>query len=81
MSKITLLAAGAAGYVLGARAGRQRYEQIASTARSVMRNPKVKEARHEAAEKAKEAASSFAHTAVDKVRSSNGNHVGTPSGP
>ena len=28
MSKLTLLTAAAAGYVLGARAGRERYEQI-----------------------------------------------------
>ena len=33
MKKLTVLVAGAAGYVLGARAGRQRYEQIASGAR------------------------------------------------
>ena len=39
MSKLTLLAAGAAGYVLGARAGRERYEQIAAGARKVAGNP------------------------------------------
>ena len=44
MKKLPVLAAGAAGYVLGARAGRQRYEQIASGARSVMGNPKVQAA-------------------------------------
>ena len=33
MSKLTLIAAGAAGYVLGTRAGRERYEQIAGGAR------------------------------------------------
>ena len=79
MSKLTLLAAGAAGYVLGARAGRQRYDQIARTARSVMGNPKVQSARQQAqdvaaeqaahlGEKAKETASSLASTAADKVR-------------
>ena len=40
-SKITLLVGGAVGYVLGAKAGRQRYEQIRSQARSVWNNPKV----------------------------------------
>jgi hypothetical protein len=34
----------AAGYVLGARAGRERYEQLARTARGFMDNPRVKQA-------------------------------------
>ena len=67
MSKLTMLTAAAAGYVLGARAGRERYEQIAAGARSVARNPKVQSARKQtqaaAAEKAKQAAS----TVSDKV--------------
>lgn len=91
MSKLTLLAAGAAGYVLGARAGRERYEQIAAGARSVARNPKVQAARQQAqdtistqataagsavADKAKETASA----AADKVRSSSDNNGGHSSG-
>ena len=39
--KITLLVGGAVGYVLGSKAGRQRYEQIRSQARSVWNNPTV----------------------------------------
>ena len=39
MSKLTLLTAAAAGYVLGARAGRERYEQIAAGARKVGGQP------------------------------------------
>ncbi len=34
----------AAGYVLGARAGRERYEQIQRAARSVANNPQVRRA-------------------------------------
>jgi hypothetical protein len=34
----------AAGYVLGSRAGRQRYEQIKRMSRTVSRNPAVKRA-------------------------------------
>lgn len=41
MKKFVLLAAGAAGYVLGARAGRDRYNQIRDAAVSMSRNPKV----------------------------------------
>jgi len=48
MSKILLVAAGAAGYVLGARAGRERYEQIAEQAQRVWTNPKVAQKRQEA---------------------------------
>lgn len=83
MSKLTLLTAAAAGYVLGARAGRERYDQIADAARSVAGNPKVQSATAQAqsvvadqaavakdvaADKAKEAASALA----DKVRRDGG---------
>lgn len=40
-SKVTFLAGFGAGYVLGARAGRGRYEQIARAARGFARNPMV----------------------------------------
>lgn len=40
-SKATFIAGFAAGYVLGARAGRARYEQIRSAARAFASNPKV----------------------------------------
>ena len=46
MKKLSLLAAAAVGYVLGARAGRQRYEQIADAARKVADNPKVQRVAH-----------------------------------
>ncbi|GAA2642691.1 hypothetical protein [Paractinoplanes durhamensis] len=47
--RIVKLAAGiAVGYVLGARAGRERYERIAATARKVSENPTVVQARHKA---------------------------------
>ena len=39
MNKLTLLAGIAIGYVLGARAGRERYEQIAAGARKVAGQP------------------------------------------
>jgi hypothetical protein len=83
MSKLSLLAAAGVGYVLGARAGRGRYEQIVASARSVARNPRVQSAKRQAqdvvaeqaavvkdaaAEKAKETASAVASTVSDKVR-------------
>lgn len=41
MRKATFLTGFAAGYVLGARAGRGRYEQIRAMAQNVARNPTV----------------------------------------
>ena len=52
--KITLLVGGAIGYVLGARAGRERYEQIKSQAQSLWGNPKVQEKAAQAQDLAKE---------------------------
>jgi hypothetical protein len=40
--KATFFVGLAAGYVLGSRAGRQRYEQIKRLSRSVSKNPAVK---------------------------------------
>jgi hypothetical protein len=39
--KLTMLAGFGAGYVLGARAGRQRYDQIADKAQELWRDPRV----------------------------------------
>ena len=56
MGKIATLTAVGVGYVLGARAGRGRYEQIAARARGVWGDPRVQraaaDARSAAAEKA-----------------------------
>lgn len=42
--KLTLLAAFGGGYVLGAKAGRERYDQILVTANQVKEDPRVKQA-------------------------------------
>ena len=64
MKKIPLLAAAAAGYVLGARAGRERYEQIRTQAQRLAGDPRVQQAKEKAQEKVTEATSS----ATDKLR-------------
>ena len=56
MSKFSMLVAGSVGYVLGARAGRRRYEQIASQAQRVWSNPKVQKVTSDAQEVAREKA-------------------------
>jgi hypothetical protein len=67
MSKMTLLVAAAAGYVLGARAGRQRYDQIAATARKLADDPRVQRVAHRAQDAAAQQASAAAELAKDKV--------------
>ena len=56
MSKVMLLAAGAAGYVLGTRAGRERYEQIRAQSQKLWSNPRVQQAKSDAQEKARDTA-------------------------
>ena len=46
MKKLTLLVAVGVGYVLGARAGRERYEQIMGTVDKVKDDPRVQEKAH-----------------------------------
>ena len=79
MKKLTLLAGIAVGYVLGSRAGRERYEQIKAGANRVAHNPTVQAAAGKAqetvaqqaataADVAKEKVTDAASTAADKVR-------------
>ena len=48
MSKLFTLAAVATGYVLGARAGRERYQQISTQAQRLWQDPRVQKAAAEA---------------------------------
>lgn len=43
MSKLMMAAAFGAGYVLGAKAGRERYDQLSTKAQDLWSNPKVQE--------------------------------------
>ncbi len=56
MRKLTILIAGGVGYVLGTRAGRERYEQIKGLASKVKDDPRVQEKAQQAADLAKEKA-------------------------
>jgi hypothetical protein len=56
MRKLTILISGAVGYVLGTRAGRERYEQIKGLASKVKDDPRVQEKAQQAADLAKEKA-------------------------
>lgn len=77
MKKLTMLLVGGAGYVLGTRAGRERYEQIRGLAGKVKDDPRVQEKAHQATDLAKEKApvvkdklSSAAGAATHKMGSS-----------
>ena len=50
MKKLMLLVAGGVGYVLGTRAGRERYDQIKKMATRVKDDPRVQERAHQAAD-------------------------------
>lgn len=72
MSKLTLLTAAGAGYVLGARAGRERYEQIAAGARKFARNPKVQAATQQAQETITHQAAAAGSAVADKAKETAG---------
>jgi hypothetical protein len=67
--KLTLLIALGVGYVLGARAGRGRYEQIADGARRFAGNPKVQAAASKAQETVAQQAPVVATAVKDKATS------------
>ena len=69
MSKSSLLIGVAIGYVLGSRAGHERYEQIKSGARRVRQNPQVQNVAHKAQDAATQQATAAAELAKDKVTS------------
>ena len=86
MRKLSLLIAGGIGYVLGTRAGRERYEQIRSTALRVKQNPMVQEKAHQAADVARDKApivadkvKEAAASAADKVKPSGSGGSGEAS--
>jgi hypothetical protein len=70
--KITLLAGGAIGYVLGTRAGRQRYDQIKAQAQSLWNNPKVQEKATQAQDFAKEKAPEVKDKAAEAASAAKG---------
>ena len=86
MRKMTMLVSGGVGYVLGARAGRERYEQIRGLALKVKGNPTVQATASKAADAAKDAAPvvkdkvvGAAGAAKEKVGSGSEPTNGTPT--
>jgi len=87
VSKIVVVAAAAAGYVLGTRAGREQYQQIKTQAERLWRDPRVQDKTSQVAEVAKAKAaegkdklSDAGKHAAGKVRSGRTQEGAPPSG-
>ncbi|MFG2827932.1 YtxH domain-containing protein [Streptomyces sp. NPDC048434] len=65
--RLTFIAGLATGYVLGARAGRERYEQLRKAAQRITQNPAVRNTAESAALTGREAASKAFGTVSAKV--------------
>lgn len=85
MKKLMLLAAVAVGYVLGARAGRERYDQIMGLVAKVTNDPRVQAKAHQAVDLAKDQApvvadkvTHAASAAASKVTGNDHSHADDP---
>ncbi|HEX6517979.1 MAG TPA: hypothetical protein VF049_20645 [Nocardioidaceae bacterium] len=81
--KLALLLGGAAGYVLGTRAGKERYEQIKSQAQKLWQNPTVQEKATQAQDFAKHKGPEVTHKMTEQAakvagRTTGGANTGTP---
>jgi SLT domain-containing protein len=65
--KLAVLAGVGVGYVLGTRAGRERYEQISDAARRLWEDPRVAQKRQQAADLARDQAVAAKDAAKDAV--------------
>jgi hypothetical protein len=63
--RLLLLAGAAAGYVMGTRAGRQRYEQIKGRVQSIWNDPKVQQKITEAQDTVMDKAPEVQHKLAD----------------
>ncbi|GAA2595855.1 YtxH domain-containing protein [Streptomyces axinellae] len=68
--RLTFVSGLAVGYVLGTRAGRERYEQIRKGVRRMAENPAVRNVGEAAALSSREAASKAADAVEDRLPSS-----------
>ncbi|MEU8847460.1 YtxH domain-containing protein [Streptomyces sp. R11] len=65
--RLTFVIGLAVGYVLGTRAGRERYEQLKKSARQVAQNPAVRNTAETAAQQGRVFAGKAYHTVSDKM--------------
>ncbi|MFJ1548646.1 YtxH domain-containing protein [Streptomyces sp. NPDC088246] len=65
--RLTFIAGLALGYVIGTRAGRERYEQLKKSARQFAQNPAVRNTAESAAQSGRDLAGKAYHVVSDKV--------------
>lgn len=65
--KLTFVVGLALGYVIGTRAGRERYEQMKKSAREFSQNPAVRNAAESAAQTGRQVAGKAVHAVGDTV--------------
>jgi hypothetical protein len=65
--RVTFLAGFAAGFVVGTRAGRERYEQMKKLSRKVVENPAVRQATRTAGAKATELTKAAGQKAAERM--------------
>ena len=68
MSRILVVAVGAAAYLLGARAGRERYDQVSALARNLWRDPRVQKKASQAADVVRDQAPKAGEHLADAAR-------------
>jgi hypothetical protein len=83
--KLSMLVGFGAGYLLGARSGRERYDQIVAKAQELWRDPRVQEKAEQAQHLAQEKAGQATEAVKSKVGSSSssatpGSHASSASG-
>ena len=79
--KLTLAAAAGAGYVLGAKAGKERYTQIEAKFREIAGMPAVQSATATVKDTASSVADQAKSTVTDKVGGSSTDSSSSPSSP
>ncbi|MGW1724453.1 YtxH domain-containing protein [Streptomyces sp. NPDC002306] len=65
--RLTFVAGIVLGYVLGTRAGRERYEQLKKSARQIAQNPAVRNTAESAAQQGRQIAGKAYHAVSEKV--------------
>lgn len=65
--RLTFVAGLLLGYVLGTRAGRERYEELKKTAREIAQNPAVRNTAESAAQQGRQYAGRAFHAVTGKV--------------
>ncbi|MET7359666.1 YtxH domain-containing protein [Streptomyces sp. NPDC005562] len=65
--RLTFVVGLALGYVLGTRAGRERYEQLKKSAREISQNPAVRNTVESATQQGREVAGKALHSVSEKV--------------